>query len=154
MFLLMLGVGSFLHVRRIQTRKKLWRILLDTTKCTEVRLSYVCNNISTLVATQLCNRLRQDLLLAARFFHVQQRLIKTPKATIKQIETKWPELHHAQQSSTHLIQSTTPQPTSNEMFAWFGGVAWPHHINTSVHAAIGCWRHPRARLRGNAGARK
>ena len=84
-------------------RGKLWRILLDAFKCTEVRLSYMCNNISTPMAPLLCwtearlvvglsyvcnnisapmapllcIRLRQDLLLAARFFQVQQILSKT-----------------------------------------------------------------------------
>ena len=56
---------------------KLWRILSDMFKCTEVGLSYVCNNISTPMAPLLCIRLRQDLLLAARFFQVQQILSKT-----------------------------------------------------------------------------
>ena len=60
----------------------------------------------------------------------------------KQIETKWPELHHAQHSSTHLIQSITQQPISNDTFAWFGGVVWPRHVNASVPATTGCWRHP------------
>ena len=40
---------------------KLWRILLDTFKCIEVGLSYVCNNISTPMAPLLCIRLRWDL---------------------------------------------------------------------------------------------
>jgi hypothetical protein len=54
-------------------------VLLEMTNCTEVGLSYVCNNISTPMATQLCIRLRQDLLLAARFLQVQQRLTQTPR---------------------------------------------------------------------------
>jgi len=139
-------VGSFLCVRRVQTRKKLWRKLSDVTKYTEVGLSYVCNNISTLVATQLCIRLRWDLLLAARFLHVQQRLTKTPRQQKKQTKTKWLELQHAQHSSTHVIQSTTPRPRSNETFAWFGNVAWWHHVNASVPATTCYWRHPRARI--------
>ena len=69
-------------------RGKLWRILSDMFKCTEVRLYYVCNNISTPMATQLCIRLRPDLLLAARFLQVQQRLTKTPRQPKKQTETK------------------------------------------------------------------
>ena len=60
----------------------------------------------------------------------------------KQTETKWPELHHTQHSSTHLIQSTTPRPRSNETFTWFGNAAWPRHVNASVPAATGYWRHP------------
>jgi hypothetical protein len=58
--------------------KILWRILSDMTKYIEVR-PYMCNNISTPMATQLYIRLRQDLLLATRFLQVQQRLIKTPR---------------------------------------------------------------------------
>ena len=42
-------------------RGKPQRILLDAFKCTEVGLSYVCNNISTPMAALLCIRLRQDL---------------------------------------------------------------------------------------------
>jgi hypothetical protein len=66
--------------------------------------------------------------------HVKQRLTKTPRQQ-KKTKTKRLELHHAQQSSTHLIQSTTPRPTSNEKFAWFGGAAWPHHVNAMGHEA-------------------
>ena len=33
---------------------KLWRILSDMFECREVRLSYVCNNISTTMAPLLC----------------------------------------------------------------------------------------------------
>ena len=55
----------------IGRREKLRRILSNAFKCIEVRLSYVCNNISTPMATQLCIRLRQDLIVAARFFRVQ-----------------------------------------------------------------------------------
>ena len=47
-----------------------------------------------------------------------------------------PELHHAQKSSTHLIQSTTPRPTSNETFAWFGGAASLRHINATGREVI------------------
>jgi hypothetical protein len=54
-------------------------------KCIEVGLSYVCNNILTPMAPLLYTTLRRDLLLAARFLQVQQRLTKTPR------------LHHAQQ---------------------------------------------------------
>jgi hypothetical protein len=35
-------------------RRKLWRILSDTFKCTEIGLSYVCNNILTPMAPLLC----------------------------------------------------------------------------------------------------
>ena len=42
---------------------KLWRILPDMFKCTEVGLSYMCNNISTPMAPLLCIRLRRDLQL-------------------------------------------------------------------------------------------
>ena len=48
-------------------------------KCIEVGLSYMCNNISTPMAPLLYITLRQDLLLAARFLQVQQRLTKTPR---------------------------------------------------------------------------
>ena len=41
-------------------RGKLRRILSDVFKCTKVRLSYVCNNISTPMAPLLCIRLRWD----------------------------------------------------------------------------------------------
>ena len=58
-------------------QEKLQRILSDAFKCTEVEFSYVCNNISTPMVPLLCIRLRQDLLLAARFFQVQQILSKT-----------------------------------------------------------------------------
>jgi len=54
----------------------------DTIRCDQMyrgRTSYVFNKISTQVATQLCIRLRRDLLLVARFLHVQQRLTKTPR---------------------------------------------------------------------------
>ena len=49
------------------------------------------------MAPLLSIRLRWDLLLASRFLQVQQRLTKTPRQQKKQIETKWPELHHTQQ---------------------------------------------------------
>ena len=39
----------------------------------------MCNNILTPMAPLLCIRLRQGLLLAARFLQVQQRLTKTPR---------------------------------------------------------------------------
>ena len=61
----------------IGRRGKLWRTLSDAFKCTNVRLSYVYNNISTPMAPLLCIRLRRDLLLATRFFQVQQILSKT-----------------------------------------------------------------------------
>ena len=93
---LMLRVGSFLRVRRVQTRKKLWRILLDVTKCTEVGLSYVCNNISTPMATQLCIRLRWDLLLATRLLQVQQRLTKTPRQQKKPNDLSYTMLNRVQ----------------------------------------------------------
>ena len=95
------------------------------------------------MATQLYIRIRRDLLLATRFLHVQQRLTKTPRQQKKQTKTKWLELQHAQHSLTHLIRSTTLWPRSNEMFVWFGGVAWTRHINASVPAATSCWCHPR-----------
>ena len=89
----------------IGIRGKLQMILSDTFKCTMVELSYVCNNISTPMATLLCYTkarlavglsyvcnnistpmapllcitLRRDLLVTARFLQVQQRLIKTPR---------------------------------------------------------------------------
>jgi hypothetical protein len=49
---------------------KLRRILLDVFKCTEVGLSYVCNNISTQMAPLVWITLRRYLLLAARFLQV------------------------------------------------------------------------------------
>jgi hypothetical protein len=49
-------------------------ILLDAFKYMEVRLSYVCNNISTPMAPLFYIRLRRDFLLTARFLLVQQRL--------------------------------------------------------------------------------
>jgi hypothetical protein len=50
-------------------REKLWRILLDAFKYTEVGLSYMCNNISTPMAPLLCIRLRRDL--QSDFLYVQ-----------------------------------------------------------------------------------
>jgi hypothetical protein len=51
----------------IGKRGKTMEVLSDAFKCTEVGLSYVRNNISTLVAPMLSIRLRRDLVLAARF---------------------------------------------------------------------------------------
>ena len=59
----------------------LWRILSDVFKCTEIELSYVCNNISTLMAPLLCIRLRRDLrsdfLMCATTFQHQWLLCST-----------------------------------------------------------------------------
>jgi hypothetical protein len=79
----------------IEKRGKLWSILLDVFKCIEVKLSYMCNNISTPMAHLLCIRLRRSLLLTARFLEVQQRLTKTPRQQ-KTNKNKWPKLHDAQ----------------------------------------------------------
>jgi len=84
---------------------KLWRILSDAFKCTEARLSYVCNNISTPLAPLLCIKLRRDLrsdfqhqwLYSALDFASSIKIDKDTKATKKQTKTKRPELHHAQQ---------------------------------------------------------
>ena len=151
----------------------------DTFKCIEVELSYMCNNISTPMAPLLYIRLRWDLrsdflTCAITFWHQWvlcsvldwgetcsslQGSCKFNKdwqrhqGNKRQIEIQWPELHHAQQSSTHLIQSTIPRPTSNEMFAWFGGVASPRHVNVmgreatsllqqaadATHACVSAW---------------
>ena len=102
---------------------KLRKILSDAFKCTEIGLSYVCNNISTPMAPLLCIRLRWDLrsdfFTCAITFQHQWLLYsalhwgKTCSSLQgsckfnkdwqrhqgnkkKQIETKWPELHHAQ----------------------------------------------------------
>ena len=145
---LMLGVGSFLCVRRVQMRKKLWRMLSDMTKCTEVALSYVCNNISTPMATQLYIRLRQDLLLAARFLHIQQRLTKTPRQQKKtnRNQTTW-----ATPCSTEFNPPNTKyHPTTNEQWdvcmVWWCGLVVSCECDRprgDIPAATGCWHHPR-----------
>ena len=125
---LMLGVGSFLHVRHVQTRKKLWRKMSDMTKCMVVGLSYMCNNISTPVATQLCIRLRWDLLLAARFLHVQQILTKTPR---QQKKTNRNQKTWATPRSTLFNPPNTKyHPTIKEQWevcvVWWCGLAVSH----------------------------
>ena len=123
-------------------RGKLQRILSDAFKCTEVGLSYVCNNISTPMATQLCIKLRWDLLLAARFLHVQQRLTMTQgnKKTNKN------QMIWATPRSTKFNPPNTKyHPMTNEQ--WDVCVVWRCSLATSrqcdrllgdVPIAIGC----------------
>jgi hypothetical protein len=62
----------------IGKRGKLRRILSDAFKCTEVGLSYVCNNILTLMTPLLCISLRR---LAVKLSYVCNN-ISTPMAPL------------------------------------------------------------------------
>ena len=150
---LMLGVGSFLHVRHVQMRKKLWRKLLDATKYTEVGLSYMCNNISTLAATQLYIRLRWDLLLAARFLHVQQGLTKTPRQQKNINQMTWATLCSTQFNPPNIKY----HPMTKEQ--WDVCVVWRCGLAASCQCECPCCNKlltpPMcAHLCGNVGARK
>jgi len=125
MYLPYVGSWEFLTCQTRPNEKKLWQKLSDATKCTKVGLSYVCNNISTPMATQLCIRLRWDLLLAVRFLHVQQRLTKTPRQQKNRNQTTW-----ATPCSTHFNPPNTKyHPTTNEQ--WDICVVWRCGLATS-----------------------
>jgi hypothetical protein len=92
---------------------------------------------STVITYNMDNRVVVRLAPHCKVLACSTKIDKDTKATKKQTETKRFELHHAQHSSIHLIQSTTPRPRSNETFAWSDGAAWPCHVNASIPTATG-----------------